>query len=564
MRELDRDPSHSASARARPGEAPLGSLRIAIVGAGRLGGALAARLRAAGVAVSGPLGRGADGAGAEVVLLCVPDGEIAAAAARVAPGPLVGHCSGATGLEQLGARGGFSLHPLMTVSGNEAALEGATCAVDGSDERARDLARALARALGMRPVELAPEDRAAYHAAASVASNYLVTLEAAAARLAESAGLRRSDLVPLARASVESWARLGGARALTGPLARGDEETVARQRAAVAARAPDLLPLFDALAGATRTLAGRPPGGGGSVTVRTVAGLDAALEPARREGRSIALVPTMGAFHAGHRSLMRAARERCDVVVVSLFVNPTQFGAGEDLGAYPRDEERDAAIAAEEGVDVLFAPPVGEIYPDGFATTVRVGGAPAETLDGAARPGHFDGVATVVAKLLGIARPDVAFFGAKDFQQALIVRRMAADLNLGAEIDVRPTVREPDGLAASSRNAYLSAEERERALALRRALEAAAAAIGAGERAAASVAGHARDAMAALGVEPEYLAIVSPGTLEPVERIDAEVLVAVAARIGPARLIDNELIDPDNPRTPSPEDPVDRGAATRT
>jgi len=563
MRELDRDSSHSAPLDARPGAVSLAGRELAIVGAGRVGRALVPSLRAAGLRVSGPLGRGSDGGGADVVLLCVPDAEIAAAAADLAPGPMLGHCSGATGLEALGERGGFSMHPLMTVTGEDSSLDGAGCAIDGTGEPERETARALAAALGMRPVRVDPADRPAYHAAASIASNYLVTLEAAAERLAASAGIGRAELAPLVRAAVESWARLGGERALTGPLARGDERTVARQREAVAERAPDLLPLFDALARATRALAGRTAAAGPAAPVRTIADLRTALEPPRRAGMTVGLVPTMGAFHAGHRSLMRAARSRCDVVVVSLFVNPAQFGAGEDLATYPRDEARDLAIAAEEGADLVFAPPVEQIYPDGFATTVSVRGPLAETLEGAARPGHFDGVATVVAKLLAIARPDVAFFGAKDFQQALLVRRLAADLDLGARIEVLPTVREPDGLAASSRNARLGPGDRERAPALRRGLEAAREAIAGGERSAERAAERGRAAMAELGVEAEYFAIVSPESLEPVDPIDAEVLVAVAARVGPARLIDNELIDPARARGPEPESTVEREAATR-
>ena len=233
---------------------------IAIVGRGRLGPALAGALRAAGHPVLGPLGRGADGAGADAVLLCVPDAEIAAAAAAVPvrAGVLVGHCSGATGLAPLAPHEAFGLHPLMTVTRDGAAFAGAGCAVAGTTERALRHARALAAALGMRPVEIADEDRAAYHGAASIASNFLVTLEAAAERLAATTGTPRDVLVPLVRATVENWAALGGERALTGPIARGDEATVARQRAAVAERTPDLLGLYDAMAAATRDLAGAP------------------------------------------------------------------------------------------------------------------------------------------------------------------------------------------------------------------------------------------------------------------------------------------------------------------
>jgi pantoate--beta-alanine ligase len=277
-------------------------------------------------------------------------------------------------------------------------------------------------------------------------------------------------------------------------------------------------------------------------TLRTIRELRAHLTAERRQGHTIGLVPTMGAFHQGHVSLMERARQATDVVVVSLFVNPTQFSPAEDLAAYPRDEQRDAAIAEQAGVDVLFAPPVEEVYPDGFQTTVTVG-ALAEPLEGAQRPGHFDGVATVVTKLLNMVQPDAAFFGQKDAQQALIVRRVARDLDIPTRIEVCPTVREPDGLAMSSRNAYLAPAERERAVALRRALDAAEQAVAAGERDAAAVATAARGAMAPYGVEPEYLALVDTQNLAAVDRIDGtEILVALAARVGPARLIDNTLI----------------------
>jgi predicted short-subunit dehydrogenase-like oxidoreductase (DUF2520 family) len=230
--------------------------RIAVVGAGRLGTALAAGLRAAGLTVDGPLARGADGAGRDVVLLCVPDAEIAAAARAVAPGTLVGHCSGATGLDVLDGHEAFSLHPLMTVPAGAppGVLGGAGCAVDGATPRALAAAEALAAALGMRATRVRDADRAAYHAAASIASNFLVALEGAAERLAATAGVERALLVPLVRASVENWAALGAAQALTGPIVRGDEQTVARQRAAVTERAPELGPLFDALADETRAL----------------------------------------------------------------------------------------------------------------------------------------------------------------------------------------------------------------------------------------------------------------------------------------------------------------------
>jgi predicted short-subunit dehydrogenase-like oxidoreductase (DUF2520 family) len=231
--------------------------RLAVVGCGRLGTALAQALLTAGYEVLGPLGRGAEGCGADAVLLCVPDEEIAAAAAAIrAPVP-VGHCSGATGLEPLSPHEAFSLHPLMTVTPAGAEFAGAGAAIDGSTPRALALARELAGAIGMHPVRIAPEDRALYHAAASIASNFLVTLETAAERLALGAGVDRRLLVPLVHATVENWATLGGGRALTGPVARGDERTVTRQREAVKQRAPELLELFDALVDATRAMAGR-------------------------------------------------------------------------------------------------------------------------------------------------------------------------------------------------------------------------------------------------------------------------------------------------------------------
>jgi pantoate--beta-alanine ligase len=251
----------------------------------------------------------------------------------------------------------------------------------------------------------------------------------------------------------------------------------------------------------------------------------------------------MGAFHAGHEALMRAAHADCDEVVVSLFVNPSQFNEADDLAAYPRTEEADAAVAAALGVDVLFAPPVGEIYPDGFATTVHVTGL-AGVLEGAERGfGHFDGVCTVVAKLFNIVMPDVAYFGQKDAQQVVVIRRMVRDLDLPVRIATVPTVREPDGLALSSRNARLGPADRERATALRRGLDAVRAAIAAGVTDPTDAQAAGRAIMEAAGVPAEYLTIVDPDTLDPVERVDGRVLVVVAARVGPARLIDNDLIE---------------------
>ncbi|MDX6682922.1 MAG: pantoate--beta-alanine ligase [Solirubrobacteraceae bacterium] len=286
-------------------------------------------------------------------------------------------------------------------------------------------------------------------------------------------------------------------------------------------------------------------------TLRSIADLREQLRAPRRAGRTIGLVPTMGALHDGHLSLVRRARESCDIVVVTLFVNPAQFEDAADLGAYPRDEARDAQLARDAGADVLFAPPAQEIYPLGFATTVTVGGV-AEPLEGESRGReHFAGVATVVCKLLNIAQPDVAFFGQKDAQQVAVIHRLVRDLDVPVRIEVGPTVREPDGLALSSRNVRLRDGERERALALPRALRAARGAVSEGERDAAAIAAAARGAMD--GVEPEYLALVAPDTFAAVQRLDGEpVLVAVAARVGDVRLIDNELLAADNTSTGSP------------
>jgi pantoate--beta-alanine ligase len=276
-------------------------------------------------------------------------------------------------------------------------------------------------------------------------------------------------------------------------------------------------------------------------TIRTVAELREALADAPRP---VGLVPTMGAFHEGHLSLIRAAREENETVVVSLFVNPAQFGPSEDFGAYPREEQRDTGQAEAEGVDILFAPPVEEVYPDGFDTTVEVGGL-TDTLEGDPKhrgSEHFRGVTTVVTKLFNMAQPDRAYFGQKDAQQALVIRRLVRDLDIPVEIRVCPTVREDSGLAMSSRNGYLSAEERERAAAISRALRAAEQAVGNGERDADRVLAAARAELDAAQIEPDYLELRSAEDLTPVERVNGSTLLAVAARVGRARLIDNTML----------------------
>jgi pantoate--beta-alanine ligase len=291
---------------------------------------------------------------------------------------------------------------------------------------------------------------------------------------------------------------------------------------------------------------------------RTVAAARAEVAALRSAGRRIALVPTMGALHEGHLSLIRLAGRDGHAVIVSVFVNPTQFGPSEDFAAYPRDEERDLALAAGAGAAVAFVPPVEEIYPEGFATTITVGG-PSRGLEGAARPHHFAGVATVVAKLMLAVRPDRAVFGGKDAQQVAVVRRLLRDLHLDdVELLVGPTVREPDGLALSSRNAYLGPRERAAATALIRGLRAASALAETGATDADLLERAAMEVMRSEpGVEPEYAALVDPDTFERLASLERRSLLCVAARVGRARLIDNLVIDvPAMERRPVP--PVTR------
>lgn len=276
--------------------------------------------------------------------------------------------------------------------------------------------------------------------------------------------------------------------------------------------------------------------------IRTIAEMRAQSDAWRAAGKTIGFVPTMGAFHAGHLSLMQRARAECDVVVVSLFVNPAQFNEASDLAAYPRTEESDFAAADSQGVDVMFSPTAPEMYPDGFATTVAVGGLE-DILEGAMRgPKHFRGVATVVAKLLNVVGPHVLYLGQKDAQQARVIARMVRDLAMPVAISVVPTMREPDGLAMSSRNVRLAGEDRVRALALRHGLDAAKRAIDGGERDPRRVETIGRDAMGADGIVPEYFVAVDADSLAPLQAVRGDVLLAVAARVGPVRLIDNESV----------------------
>jgi len=307
-------------------------------------------------------------------------------------------------------------------------------------------------------------------------------------------------------------------------------------------------------AGTTRNEAGVSPRAGAIAAdplsrmkiLETIDSTRAATRAARRQGQRVGLVPTMGALHEGHMSLVRAAKEQSDYVAVSLFVNPLQFGANEDLAKYPRTLERDLDLLKQAGVDLLFAPSEAEMYPNRGATFVTVEGL-SERLDGQSRPRHFRGVTTVVSKLFHILEPDRAFFGQKDAAQVAIIRRMVRDLNLPVEIVVCPIVREPDGLAMSSRNAYLNPDERKRALVLSRSLRRVEELFGQGERDAAKleVAGR-RVVVEEPAVRLDYLAIVDPDSLEPVNPAALGALVAVAAYVGTTRLIDNHVLGASN------------------
>ena len=277
-------------------------------------------------------------------------------------------------------------------------------------------------------------------------------------------------------------------------------------------------------------------------SIREANQLPVALVALRAGGKSLALVPTMGALHAGHIALVEEARRRADRVVATIFVNPLQFGANEDLDRYPRQEEQDAEMLEQAGCDLLWLPQAQDMYPPGFATTVSVEGL-SDRWDGEARPGHFDGVATVVAKLLCAVRPDIAIFGEKDFQQLAVIRRMTQDLQLGVEILGHPTIRDADGLALSSRNAYLSADERQNALALPQALNEAAAQIRSGMPVADSLA-QAKERLTAAGfARIDYVALVNALTLEPLDRAGGPMRLIAAAVIGRTRLIDNIAVD---------------------
>jgi pantoate--beta-alanine ligase len=425
----------------------------------------------------------------------------------------------------------------------------------------------LAALLDGSVVVVDDEHRAAYHAAASIASNHLVALMGQVERVAAAAGLDLDAFVGLARAALTDVAELGPASALTGPAARGDEATLDRHRQTLDAAE---IPAYEAGVALARRLAGdrrvtaRPsapmapaPSRSGTARVnarrprrarmtRVVHGAQEfaeALDTERALGRSVGLVPTMGALHAGHRSLIERAAAECDVVAVTVFVNPLQFNDAADLAAYPRDLDADVAMARSAGASMVFAPPVEEMYgphPAAVASTVHVDGV-SEGLEGASRPGHFDGVSTVVAKLFALSGRCRAYFGEKDFQQLAVVRQMTADLSMPVTVVGCATVREVDGLALSSRNVRLSVDERRAALALHRALVAGRACVERGERDPVRVTAAMTAVLVAEPlVTPDYAVVVDPGTLQCPSEVAGEVRLLVAARVGAVRLIDNE------------------------
>jgi pantoate--beta-alanine ligase len=548
---------------------------------------LAAALADAGCEVRDVLTRHDDvsaaARGVDVLVIATPDAAIAEVASRVVPqtDTVVVHLSGALGLDVLAPhRRRASLHPLVPLPSAEVGRvrlrSGITFAVAGDP-----VAAELAGLLDGNVVVVEDEHRAAYHAAACIASNHLVALMGQVERVATSAGLDLDAFLGLARAALTDVVELGPAAALTGPAARGDDATLDRHRQTLD---PAELPGYEAGVAQARRLANeraaheraaqeRAADAGGTpestpvVTrpeVRRVAARSGGRRPRRPKalrivtsapefadvldteralGRSVGLVPTMGALHAGHRALIERAVAECDVVAVTVFVNPLQFNDAADLAAYPRDLDADAALARAAGASLVFAPPVEEMYgadPDAVASTVHVDGV-SEGLEGASRPGHFDGVSTVVAKLFALSGRCRAYFGEKDFQQLAVVRRMVADLSFPVTIVGCPTVREVDGLALSSRNTRLSPHERGAALALHRALRAGRACVERGERDPVRVTAAMTAVLVAEPlVTPDYAVVVDPSTLQCPTRVSGEVRLLVAARLGAVRLIDND------------------------
>ena len=490
---------------------------VRVIGTGRAGGSLSIALSRAGWDVRESLHRGDDvthaAEGVDLLVIATPDAAIAEVAHQVTPShtTVVAHLSGSLGLDVLDPHPRrASIHPLLPLPDADRGAErlrGAHFAVAGDP-----LANEVVAALDGVAFQVADEHRVAYHAAASVAANHLVALLGQVARIAEAAGVPLDAYLPLVRATVDDVTAKGPAAALTGPIARGDHATVARHLAAIPA---EERPAYEAMADQAARLV-RPTSPRHITVVDTIEAFRKALDAERAAGRTVGLVPTMGYLHDGHAGLMRRAATECDVAAATVFVNPLQFAPTEDLAAYPRDLDRDIAVAEEAGVTILFAPSVEEMYPSEVLTTVHVAQV-SEGLEGASRPTHFDGVATVVAKLFNIAGPCRAYFGEKDWQQLAVVRRMAADLSFPVEVVGCPIAREPDGLAMSSRNVYLSPEERQAATVLYRALLA-------GRQ------GGPEAMRATVATEPLV-------ELDYAEQVGDRLLIA--ARVGRTRLIDN-------------------------
>ena len=521
------------------------SVAYRVVGTGRAGRSLIGALADTNWRYQGGLGRNDDltdaAVGVDAVLITVPDDAIAEVARAIKPtAAVLIHASGAKTLDVLEPHvQRASVHPLVSLPDPETGAarlrDGAAFAVAG-----HHLAADLVDAVGGRAIAVEERHRSLYHAAASVSANHLVVLCSQVERIADLIGVPVNLYWELMAATLDNVRRLGARGALTGPAARGDTATVETHLEA-------LIDLSIGDADLYRTLATRAARLGGVSTatddveiVSTVAELRRIIDGHRADGRSIGFVPTMGYLHDGHGSLMRAARAANDVVVASIFVNPLQFAPDEDLDAYPRDLERDGSVAAANGVDLLFVPSAREMYPWGeVLTTVSVAEL-SQRWDGESRPTHFAGVATVVSKLFNIVGACRAYFGEKDFQQLAIIRRMAADLSMPVEVVGCPIIREADGLAMSSRNVYLSPDDRAAAVVLRQALDAGERAIIQGETdptvvASAMEAVVSRQPRARL----DYVAVVDPASLETPDRVGDETRLLIAAYLGETRLIDN-------------------------
>ncbi len=546
---------------------PTGTLSLRVIGGGRAGMSLHRALHRAGWDVHPIVHHHDDlsgaAAGVDLLVIAVPDHAIEATAARVGPGAaVVAHLAGSLGLAALGDRlARAALHPMVALPdpavGATRLGRGAWFAV-AADADAQPLIDRLVADLNGRAVPVPDERRALHHAACVMAANHLVALAGQVERVAELAGVPAPAYLDLARGALDAIGDLGPAAALTGPVSRGDWATIDRHLAAL----PDEeRPAYLALAGQAARLAARDlpadldlaaraaaarssvPVAGAIEVHDTKAAFRKALDAARSAGLSIGLVPTMGALHAGHASLVERAAMQCDVVAVTVFVNPLQFDRTTDLDAYPRTLGADLALVqAAAGVRpvVVLTPSVQEMYGSSPATTAVSVGPLAGALEGASRPGHFDGVATVVTKLVSLAGPCRAYFGDKDFQQVAVIRRLVNDLDLAVEVVGCPTVRADDGLALSSRNAYLTDDERELAPALSRALRVGAVLVADGMRDPAAIAAAVSGELAR---EPAFrldrIDVVDAATLAAPTSFTAEIRILGAAFLGAARLIDN-------------------------